>query len=367
MIHSFSAADPTDPETIAGRWLAHGAFIYFGSVNEPFLAAFRTPQLVTELLTAGIPLVAALRQGEFERFDFPWRLVYLGDPLYRIEAAGPPRRRAEESVESSESASHPGSGSSANWLGAWSNRESRARPRETERMSPGDWQAIATEYAHWPVAVIAPLVAGGVPSHARAQSDVEDARFRWCLESAIRELTRTPAGVPPASPGAVQADWRSVLRQLRRDRLKDELRPAFDDLLIDALREVGAIDDLQSRLAQIPPAASSPRVRLALETCAMSRLTRLAMENDPARGFAGALDLWDELMRLSWPANSRFPAWFTERIAMIAAADSPRRLPAWLDRLRQFGAAFGRQPDRSPQAAVVAAERARVEAQLVRH
>ena len=28
MIHSFSAADPADPRTIAGRWLAQGAFVY---------------------------------------------------------------------------------------------------------------------------------------------------------------------------------------------------------------------------------------------------------------------------------------------------------------------------------------------------
>ena len=49
MIHSFSAADPTDPQTIAGRWLAQGAFVYFGSVYEPFLPAFRTPGLVAEL------------------------------------------------------------------------------------------------------------------------------------------------------------------------------------------------------------------------------------------------------------------------------------------------------------------------------
>ena len=38
--------DPTNPETIAGRWLAQGAFVYFGSVNEPFLLSFRTPRLV---------------------------------------------------------------------------------------------------------------------------------------------------------------------------------------------------------------------------------------------------------------------------------------------------------------------------------
>ena len=56
MIHSFSAADPNDPQTIAGRWLSHGAFAYFGAVNEPFLLAFRPPGLVAELLAAEVPL-----------------------------------------------------------------------------------------------------------------------------------------------------------------------------------------------------------------------------------------------------------------------------------------------------------------------
>ena len=86
MIHSFSAADPTDPQTIAGRWLAQGAFAYFGAVNEPFLLAFRPPGLVAELVSAEVPLVAALRQGELEPFGFPWRLVYLGDPLYHLKS-----------------------------------------------------------------------------------------------------------------------------------------------------------------------------------------------------------------------------------------------------------------------------------------
>ena len=68
----------------------HGAFDYFGAVNEPFLLAFRPPGLVAELLAAGVPFVAALRQGEHEPFGFPWRLVYLGDPLYRLETAKRP-------------------------------------------------------------------------------------------------------------------------------------------------------------------------------------------------------------------------------------------------------------------------------------
>ncbi len=43
IIHSFSATDPDDPATIAGRWLANGAFLYYGAMHEPFLQAFRAP------------------------------------------------------------------------------------------------------------------------------------------------------------------------------------------------------------------------------------------------------------------------------------------------------------------------------------
>jgi hypothetical protein len=87
MIHSFSAADPTDPGTIAGRWLANGAFVYFGSMNEPYLQSFQHPTRVAALLTERIPFGAALRQSPPEPFGHPWRLVYLGDPLYRLAPA----------------------------------------------------------------------------------------------------------------------------------------------------------------------------------------------------------------------------------------------------------------------------------------
>ena len=96
MIHSFSAADPNDPQTIAGRWLSQGAFAYFGSVNEPYMLAFRPPGLVAALLAADVPFVAALRQGELETFGFPWRLVYLGDPAAsRIRRVRPIARAAK--------------------------------------------------------------------------------------------------------------------------------------------------------------------------------------------------------------------------------------------------------------------------------
>jgi len=371
MIHSFSAADPTDPETIAGRWLAQGTFVFFGSVNEPFLTAFRTPRLVAALLAAEVPVVAALRQGEFEAFGFPWRLVYLGDPLYRLQTAA--------KVEASGADSSPRSTARLSWPETWRNGENRVGAWESDRLSPSDWQTIAPEYAHWTVVEIAPGVAGQTPPGERTDFPTEEERLHWCLEAAIGESALSPAGARSAplgvgartGAGAVASnfrpvDWRSVLRQVHRERLEHRLQPVLDDLLIDALQEIGAGDELRSRLAQIPPQECGPRVWLALETCAMDRLARLDQERDPVDSFARALDLWDEMMRLSWPQGSPFPAQFTERVAALAAAGVPRRRGAWLDRLRRTGQALAAQRARFPHAAVVAAERARVEAQLRR-
>jgi len=90
MIHSFSAADPADPATLAGRWLANGAFVYFGAMNEPYVNAFRTPTLVADLIAGGLPFAAAVRLTVAESpFGIPWRLHYLGDPLYRLRRPAP--------------------------------------------------------------------------------------------------------------------------------------------------------------------------------------------------------------------------------------------------------------------------------------
>ena len=110
MIHSFSAANPTDPSTIAGRWLANGAFVYFGSINEPFLQAFRTPTLVVDLLVEHLPLIAALRNTSVEPYGGPWRLEYLGDPLFRLKPRrlGVLRPAASQSADSRPTGVMPG-------------------------------------------------------------------------------------------------------------------------------------------------------------------------------------------------------------------------------------------------------------------
>jgi hypothetical protein len=340
MIHSFSAADPTDYQTIAGRWLAQGAFVYFGAVDEPFLLAFRTPRLIAELVLTGVPFVAALRQGEHELFGFPWRMVYLGDPLFRLENGA----RTNDAVST----------------------------ESIGRLAPGAWRKIAPEYASWPVAEIAsPTVAPIGPAEGQAFRSEND-RLERCLDAAIGELTG-PRSARSTSrsvdrSGAHEStlrrsDWRGVLTSIHRDRLAPRLRPAFDALLIDTLGEAGLCEPLMTRLALIPPSEAGFRVWQALENCAMQRLARLVEDGDKARRLGRAFDLWDEVMRLHWPRNSRFPSHFTERVSALAWNDSARRR-LWLDRLRRTGAEMAGDSGRHPQGEVVAAERVRVEATL---
>jgi hypothetical protein len=358
MIHSFSAADLANPQTIAGRWLAQGAYVFYGSVNEPFLPAFRQPSLVADLITAGFPFVAALRQGESERFGFPWRLIYLGDPLYRLEDRQTSEKRDEPH--------HAG-----------------------RRMSPLEWQKIAPEYANWQVVEL------GGPGSARAAADTgssgdsrspsrlgsasEASQLERCLDRAIAEsmagstsesqIDSRHSGSDRTGKSIAQSpfDWRLSLRSIERQRLERNLQPMYDELLIDALSELGADEELQSRLSQVPIEEKTPRIWLTIETCAASRLARLDLDLDRARGFRRALDLWTEVIQLPWPKGWSFPGQLTERMTAVASADANRRMRPWLIRLREVDRAIsGRRPD-LPHAEVVAAERARVEEKTGHH
>ncbi|MFO0376050.1 MAG: hypothetical protein ACK51N_03275, partial [bacterium] len=77
-VHSFSAAFAADPNTVAGRWLAHGAFAYVGSVHEPFLNALVPTPIFS------LRVFAPMHWGVAARLDNapPWRVTVLGDPLY---------------------------------------------------------------------------------------------------------------------------------------------------------------------------------------------------------------------------------------------------------------------------------------------
>jgi hypothetical protein len=86
MIHSWSASDPDDRNTVSGRWLVNGAYAYVGSVHEPFLSAFIPPKLMVDRLKRGTPFLIAARQLESP----PWKVATIGDPLMSITK---PRQR----------------------------------------------------------------------------------------------------------------------------------------------------------------------------------------------------------------------------------------------------------------------------------
>ncbi|MEO1129048.1 MAG: hypothetical protein AAFX05_04980 [Planctomycetota bacterium] len=81
--HSFSAQRVDRTTTIANRWLANGAAVYIGSVDEPFLPSFQPPKQFMGRLLVGMPVVAAARMHEPNTWkpDEPWKIQVLGDPL----------------------------------------------------------------------------------------------------------------------------------------------------------------------------------------------------------------------------------------------------------------------------------------------
>lgn len=84
--HSGSAADIHDINTIAGRWLYNGAYVYVGAMAEPQNRAFQRPVLMSAAIVEGKPLGLAFERKEtlMQRFAVPWRLVYIGDPMCTV-------------------------------------------------------------------------------------------------------------------------------------------------------------------------------------------------------------------------------------------------------------------------------------------
>ncbi|TVQ63096.1 MAG: hypothetical protein EA379_04350 [Phycisphaerales bacterium] len=86
-VHSFSAQNVDDDSSIAARWLEHGAYVYVGSVDEPGLQAFRTPEIVASMATGRSPLGATVRSI----IAPPWKVAYFGDPLALLLGDTAPR------------------------------------------------------------------------------------------------------------------------------------------------------------------------------------------------------------------------------------------------------------------------------------
>jgi hypothetical protein len=281
MIHSHSAADPTDPATIAGRWLEQGAFIYFGSIHEPYLLAFRRPGLVAELLAQGLPFPAALRQGEEEIMGAPWKLTYLGDPLYRLAAESP-------------------RWSVAKWL------ESRARGvGGMERESWGE--------------------SGGEGAEDSAAARLDRALSLAIMQASLGSVAESASDGWPA--------WRERLAAIPRQDLDPRRKSDYDALLIDTGRRLAAYGELQEMLEKIPVEERSGRVWAALEACSVGMILAALTEG---RGEGVVLDIWDHAIRQSWPSDSPFLGQLTERVQILVTSTGGRM--AFGDRLRRAAA-----------------------------
>jgi hypothetical protein len=304
IIHSFSAANPLDPSTLAGRWLENGAFVYYGSMNEPYLQSFRTPKLVVELASVGLPLSAALRQVEIEPFGRAWRLVYLGDPLYTLQFRWGPAGSHEPRLA-------PGSSTTLEVAG---------------RRLEG-------------VTIAADRLALALQGDDSAQLDA-------CLNATIQSL----CGIP--KPSAAQPSWRSALLAIDRKKLDPPLRDVRDELLIDSLLATGETERLLAILLEISAAEASPRVELSLETTMMARLMYLAA----AGSLAPAVDLWDTMISRPWPAGCEFPGHFTERLAGLMASAPPPVQARYLEHVRAASSILADSPESSAQRNLVVKE-----------
>ncbi len=216
MIHSFSAANTENTNTIAGRWLAQGAFLYFGSLNEPYLQAFHPPSLIASLAASHIPFSAIVRQSPPSAFGRPWRLIFLGDPLYRLE--------------------------------------SKPKPRVAEWKTDVDWE-VSKEFLK--------------PS----PDDPADVRLNWCVKTAYFRLQR---GSKPRE----KAELADVLLTIDRAKLHEDLRPTYDSFLCDALLAANRPQDLLLQLSAIPVDTRSAQARMIWETLELSRLQQFVSRRD---------------------------------------------------------------------------------------
>ncbi|MCB9838706.1 MAG: hypothetical protein H6813_05150 [Phycisphaeraceae bacterium] len=85
-IHSFSAKQLSDRDSIARRWLDNGAYAYVGAVDEPFLQGFTPPVYLMQGMFTPVPLGVMIRPNS----EKPWKINTYGDPLITF---GPKAKR----------------------------------------------------------------------------------------------------------------------------------------------------------------------------------------------------------------------------------------------------------------------------------
>jgi len=95
VIHSYSAANVWDEQTIGGRAIAGGGYWYFGAIHEPYLNAFVPPTALALRAMAGTPLAFAARHLPGHPMYRPWKTMLIGDPLFSLRVSPATRVQAD--------------------------------------------------------------------------------------------------------------------------------------------------------------------------------------------------------------------------------------------------------------------------------
>ena len=98
IVHSGSAAELYETETIAHRAVWGGAYWYFGSSAEPLLDAFQPLRYVAPRIVNGVPLAAAFRLRASQNRFWPWRLLLVGDPQFCLREQPAKRKEMSEQL-----------------------------------------------------------------------------------------------------------------------------------------------------------------------------------------------------------------------------------------------------------------------------
>jgi len=87
--HSNAGRNPKRIDSIAGKWLYQGAFIWRGAIMEPTASSFNNAETVVLAFSEGKTFGEAFQRKKTlppsPLFSKPWRLIYIGDPMYRPE------------------------------------------------------------------------------------------------------------------------------------------------------------------------------------------------------------------------------------------------------------------------------------------
>ena len=84
IVHSYSLQRPINRNTVGGRFIERGVFVYAGSVDEPYLNAFVPTPSIARRLVGSLPFAAAIHFDD----NKVWKITVLGDPLVTLGKAG---------------------------------------------------------------------------------------------------------------------------------------------------------------------------------------------------------------------------------------------------------------------------------------